>query len=166
MRRLSNFKYYKSGQDGFDDASDYLPEAGQDVSDFEDKSKDAITENEVAVDTNERYDEIFDSTRLKTAGFSVASVVLGILSVVCCFFFWCGIIFGVLAIVLSVISRRVLGYFDKMSIAGLIVGIFGVCFGALMIFFSYGPLAEALSEIIARMGAGAALNGSLPTHSL
>lgn len=65
----------------------------------------------------------------KTMGWSVASLVLGIISVVCCCFGYASLILGVLAIVFSVLSRKSLGYFDGLSIAGLILGIFGLVFG-------------------------------------
>ena len=65
----------------------------------------------------------------KTMGWSVASLVLGIISVVCCCFGYASLILGVLAIVFSVLSRKALGYFDGLSIAGLILGIFGLVFG-------------------------------------
>ena len=99
-------------------------------------------------EVRERYDEIFDATKPKTIGFSVASMVLGILSVICCCMGWSGLILGALAIVFSIVSRKVLGYFDGMSIAGLIVGIFGLCFGALIVFIVYGPLQEMLEEMV------------------
>ncbi len=67
--------------------------------------------------------------RPKTMGWSVASLVLGILSIACCCFGYAGIIFGAAAIAVAVISRRSLGYFDGMCIAGLLLGIFGTVFG-------------------------------------
>jgi len=67
--------------------------------------------------------------RPKTMGWSVASLVLGIVSVVCCCFGWVSLALGSIAIIFSVLSRKSLGYFDGMSIAGLILGIFGLVFG-------------------------------------
>lgn len=95
-----------------------------------------------------RYEEIFDSSRPKSRGFSVASLVLGILSVICCCFGWGGLVLGILAIVFAVISRTSLKYFDGMTIAGLILGIFGTVFGIATLFLMYGPIAEALEEIM------------------
>lgn len=74
----------------------------------------------------------------KTIGWSVASLVTGILSVVTCCFGWSGLILGVAAIVFSVLSRRALGYFDGLSIAGLVLGIFGGMFGIVMLWLAYG----------------------------
>ena len=75
------------------------------------------------------FKTVLKNGRPKTMGWSVAALVLGIVSVVCCCFGWASLILGVLAIVFAVISRRSLGYFDGMSIAGLILGIFGIVFG-------------------------------------
>lgn len=60
---------------------------------------------------------------------SVASLVAGILSVVFCFLPVLGIIIALFSVALAVISRRVIGYFDSIAIAGLVVGIFGLVFG-------------------------------------
>ena len=81
----------------------------------------------------DRYYEIFEKTKHKTRGFSVAAMTLGIISVLCCCFGWVALVLGVAAIVFSVVSRVTLGYFDGMCIAGLILGIFGVVFGTSMI---------------------------------
>ena len=69
----------------------------------------------------------------KTLGWSVASMVVGILSVVCCCFGYTGIIFGIGAIIFSIVARKTLGYFEGMSIAGLVLGIFGLVFGAAIV---------------------------------
>ena len=75
--------------------------------------------------------------RPKTLGWSVASMVVGIVSVVCCCFGWSGIVLGIGAVLLSIVSRKTLGYFDGMSIAGLVLGIFGLVFGIAMIAGTY-----------------------------
>ena len=73
----------------------------------------------------------------KTRGWAVASMVLGILSVVCCCFGWSGILMGAGAVILAIVSRRNLGFFDGMTIAGLILGIFGFVFGATILIYTY-----------------------------
>ena len=65
----------------------------------------------------------------KTMGWSVVALVSGIISVICCCLGVTGIILGAVAIVSSILSRKSLGYFDGLSIAGLILGIFGLVFG-------------------------------------
>lgn len=67
--------------------------------------------------------------RPKTMGWSIVALVSGIISVICCCLGVTGIIFGAVAITASILSRKSLGYFDGLSIAGLVLGIFGVVFG-------------------------------------
>jgi len=80
------------------------------------------------------YDAILhDPTRPKSMGFSVASLVTGILSVLLCCTMYGALILGIVAIVLAVVSKKHLGYFDTMSLLGLIFGIFGLLFGIMLI---------------------------------
>ena len=44
---------------------------------------------------------------------------------------------GVLAIVFAVVSRKTIGYFDGLAIAGLIIGIFGLVFGISNVILDY-----------------------------
>ena len=61
---------------------------------------------------------------------SFLSVVLAIASVIIFpFFYIVGIILAGLSILLGVISSRVLGFFDRMALFGIIFGIFGLVFG-------------------------------------
>ena len=69
----------------------------------------------------------------RSRGWSVASMVLGILSILCCCLSYGGLIMGALALVFSFISRRNLGYFDGMGISGLVMGIIGVVFGIMIV---------------------------------
>ena len=65
---------------------------------------------------------------------SIASLLVSIASLLCCCFVdWLGMVLGALAIVFALISRKNIGYFDGLSLAGLIVGIFGIVFGLAMI---------------------------------
>ena len=95
-------------------------------------------ENENGSQNNENFYEIFkNGGKPKTLGWSVASMVTGILSVLCCCLGWTGLVFGAAAVILSIVARRSLGYFDGMSIAGLVMGIFGFVFGAAMVYMVY-----------------------------
>ena len=95
-------------------------------------------ENENGSQNNENFYEIFkNGGKPKTLGWSVASMVTGILSVLCCCLGWTGLVFGAAAVLLSIVARRSLGYFDGMSIAGLVMGIFGFVFGAAMVYMVY-----------------------------
>ena len=91
------------------------------------EQKNDFNENEYAFQTLTRYG------KPKTMAWSVVSLVVGIISVVCCCFGWSGIVLGAFAVVSSMLSRRTLGYFDGMSIAGLVLGIFGLVFGGMLI---------------------------------
>lgn len=79
------------------------------------------------------YQTVRGFGRPKTMGWSVVSLVTGILSVICCCLGWTGLVFGAAAIIFAVVSRKTLGYFDGLSIAGLILGIFGVVFGGVIL---------------------------------
>ncbi len=92
------------------------------------------------------YKTVMRNGRPKTLGWSVASLVTGIVSVVCCCLGWVGFI-GIAAIVFAVIARRQLGYFDGMAIAGLILGIFGVVFGFAMLMLLYSDNAEFWQQL-------------------
>ena len=74
--------------------------------------------------------------RPKKLGWSVASLVCGIIGAFTASFGFSGIILGVCAVVFAIVSRRILGYFDVKSIAGLIFGIFGAIFGAAMLIYA------------------------------
>ena len=68
---------------------------------------------------------------------SVVSIVLACLSLVSVILPPISIILGILAIGAAILSRVNLGYFDKLSLAGLIISIFGVVFSTCgIIFFS------------------------------
>ena len=69
---------------------------------------------------------------------SVASLAVSIVSLLCCCFVdWLGMILSAAAIVFALISRKNIGYFDGFSLAGLIVGIFGIVFGIASIIMTY-----------------------------
>ena len=66
---------------------------------------------------------------------SVVSLALAVLSVLSLFVSWLSLTFGLLSVGAGMISRKNLGYFDKISLSGIIVGIFGCVFAiGLMIF--------------------------------
>lgn len=94
--------------------------------------------------SEERYEEVVDTEHPKTLGFSIAALVLGILSIVGSLGGAPGLALGILAIGVAVFSRYRLGFFDKFSIAAIIVGIFGIVFGAVGMLVISGPLGEFL----------------------
>lgn len=84
--------------------------------------------------------------RRKTYGWSVASLVCGIISVVCCCIGYGAVVLGILAVVFSILSRKNLGYFDGMAIAGLVLGIVGFILGAAILLSTYFIDEEFLEE--------------------
>lgn len=78
------------------------------------------------------FEALGDLSKPKTRAFSIASLILGILSLICCCGGFVGFAFGVLAIVFAIVARRHLGYFDGMSIAGMTCGIVGAVLGLLL----------------------------------
>ena len=59
---------------------------------------------------------------------SVASLIIAVISLLCCCLGWASLIMAVIAIVFAVVSRKNIGFFDGVGLAGLIVGIFGAVF--------------------------------------
>lgn len=90
---------------------------------------------------NFTYQNVNNFGKPKTMGWSVVSLVTGIVSVVCCCLGITGLFFGAVAIITAIVSRKVLGYFDGLTIAGLILGIFGIVFG-LAVVISVASLGE------------------------
>lgn len=84
--------------------------------------------------------------RRKTYGWSVASLVCGIISVVCCCIGYGAVVLGILAVVFSILSRKNLGYFDGMAIAGLVLGIVGFILGVAILLSTYFIDEEFLEE--------------------
>ena len=67
---------------------------------------------------------------------SVAALGLAILSLLLSYFSWIGLILGLISIGAAIVSRRNLEYFDKLTLAALIVAIFGVVFSLTGIIFA------------------------------
>ena len=64
----------------------------------------------------------------KTLIWSVAALACAIISLILSTLGWAGLIVGVAALVLSVIARAKMGYFNTYIIAALLCSIFGVVF--------------------------------------
>lgn len=65
-------------------------------------------------------------------GKAITSMILGIVSVVLCLYWFIAIPAGIAAIILGVLARRE-GAARGMALAGLITGIIGAAFGLLMV---------------------------------
>ena len=109
---------------------------GAEWNNFENNGQQNTSENFQNNEQEYAFQTLTKNGKPKTKGWSVASMVIGIISVVCCCFGWSGIIMGAGAIILAIVSRRNLGYFDGMTIAGLILGIFGFVFGITIVIYT------------------------------
>ena len=86
-------------------------------------------ENEASEANEPIYKTVMDM-KGRSRAWSVAALAVAIISVVCCCFGGlASIVLGVVAIVFAMLSRLNIGYFDNLSIAALIVAIFGIVFG-------------------------------------
>ena len=75
---------------------------------------------------SEEYYELPPAIRSRSLIWAVISFSLGILSLLLCKFYYVSIAFALVSIGSSLVSRRNLGFFEKFSIMGLILGIMGV----------------------------------------
>ncbi len=82
----------------------------------------------IAGGLNQNTFQNVNSGRTRSRAWSVTALVLGIFSILCCCSYLVAGICGVLAIVAAIVSRKNLGYFDGLSVAGLITAIFGLVF--------------------------------------
>ena len=72
------------------------------------------------------YNDIYrQQMNNQNRGFSVASLVLGIISIVCCCLTYLALGMAVLAIIFAIVSKMKNDRFDGMAIAGLVCGIIG-----------------------------------------
>lgn len=78
--------------------------------------------------------------RQKTSGFAIASLVLGIVSIVTCCFGIFSIPLGSLSILFAILSRRKGTGMPGMSIAGICTSIFGMLLGGFLLFYAFEGL--------------------------
>jgi hypothetical protein len=81
----------------------------------------------------------------KTKIWSLVALVFSVASVIISFFTIFGIIAGVLAIGCVLLSRKVLGYFDSISIAAIMLSVFGIVFPIAKLCFD--PIFEAIYNL-------------------
>ena len=67
---------------------------------------------------------------------SVGSIILAVLSLVFLFLPWVSLVLGVGSAAAAAVSRKNLGYFDKISLAAMIIAIFGIVFAISGIIFA------------------------------
>ena len=74
------------------------------------------------------YKNVIKKDKSNRRTWSVVSLIFAVLSIAFVYFSWVGLIFGLIAAGCAAMSRVNLGYFDKLSLAGILVGIFGIVF--------------------------------------
>ncbi len=94
----------------------------------------------------EQYYELPDSPDARRRGWSVISLFSGILAVLLCSVYYVGLIFAAVSIVAALVSRKKLGYFDGLSLAGLLVGIVGCVFGTFALVVDVTGVLDALKK--------------------
>ena len=78
-------------------------------------------------------------------GFSIASMVLGIVSLVCCCIWYISIPCSILAIVFSIVGKKKGG--KGMATAGLVLGIIAIALYVLLVVLGVGAMAGLTSAI-------------------
>ena len=74
------------------------------------------------------YKTVMDGKE-KSRVWSVASCAAAVISILCSLFTYPAVVLGVFAIAFALFSRRNIGYFDGLALAGMIIGIAGIVFG-------------------------------------
>ena len=69
--------------------------------------------------------EQFAAEQTRKNGFSIAALVLGIVSIVCCCISYLGLICATLAIIFAILDKKQNSSMNGMALAGLICGIIG-----------------------------------------
>ena len=78
-------------------------------------------------------------------GFNVTSLILGIISVVCCWSFYVAVPTGIIAIIFSVAGKKDEG--KGMGTAGMVLGIIGLTLSLLVIIAAIGMFAAVVSTM-------------------
>lgn len=110
---------------------------------------DVITEEEKKAAEEKKEEEYYDlpdSPDARRRGWSVISMFSGILSVILCSVYYVALVFAVISIITALVSRRKLGYFDGLSLAGLLVGIVGCVFGVFSLIVDVTGVFDALKK--------------------
>ena len=79
------------------------------------------------------YDFVYGEEKKPGNGFAIASLVLGIFSLLCCCLWYVSLACGVLSVVFAIVQKKRAGDMGGMALAGMICGIVGAVI-ALLIF--------------------------------
>ena len=84
---------------------------------------------EEASPLTEEYYELPLSLSARKRFWSLASLALGALSILLCFFYYVSLPLAILAIIFTFVSRKNFGFFDQITLIGIILGLVGAVFG-------------------------------------
>ena len=107
------------------------------------KTKEIEPQKEEKNETEEYY-ELPKRTENRSLLFSLLSVICASLSVCLAVFYIPALILSLFSVGLALYSRLRLGYFDRMCIVGLIVGIFGFVFSITSMILTLAGVMERL----------------------
>ena len=94
----------------------------------------------------EEYNELPDSPDARTRVRSVISLFASVVSVLLCSLYYLSLPLAAFGIICAILSRRKLGYFDGLSVAGLLVGVVGAVFGTFSLVISVTGVLDALKK--------------------
>ncbi|MBQ7389804.1 MAG: hypothetical protein IJW02_01710 [Clostridia bacterium] len=100
------------------------------LGDGSEEELDEFEPEKAASNESEEYYELPLAIKSRSLIWSVISFAAGILSLALCPFYYVGFVFAVGAVITALISRHNLGFFEKYSIMGIVLGIMGFVFSA------------------------------------
>ncbi len=83
-----------------------------------------------------RYDYLYGEEKKQGVGFAIASLVLGICSLLCCCLWYVSLACGALAVAFAIINKKHAGEMNGMALAGLVCGIVGAVIGIMIFAYS------------------------------
>lgn len=109
------------------------------MEDINNEKKDNVSEESANAEENSYAYKSVLTNKNNSRLFSVISIASSALSIVFTLvsLSWVALILAALGIVFAIISRKNLGYFDNISLIGLIIGIFGLVFSVMGAVLAY-----------------------------
>lgn len=104
-----------------------LPASGEeDVDANVDENSEVVTEK---TDESDEYYELPLAIKSRSLIWAVIAFAFGILSLALCPFYYVSLVFAAGSVAASLVSRKNLGFFERYSIIGLVLGMMGVVCG-------------------------------------
>ena len=92
----------------------------------------------------EEYYELPLAVKSRSRIWSVMSFVFSILSVLLCLFYYVSLPLALLSVGFALLSRKILGFFDRFAVLGLIIGIFGTVAGVFSMIAAISGITDAI----------------------